>query len=142
MRKLKLFNVIMFAMLGMITNNGMAQTVPITGTVLSDDSIPLAGVTVKINRPNRATATNNNDQLTISANEGAMLEFSFVGFTRQKIKATAGMQVHLSKGDASQMTDVVVTAMGIKKERKALGYSVSDLSAQELMKNKNTNIVN
>jgi TonB-linked SusC/RagA family outer membrane protein len=40
------------------------------------------------------------------------------------------------------MTDIVVTAMGIKKERKALGYSVSDLSAQELMKNKNTNVVN
>ena len=52
------------------------------------------------------------------------------------------MEVHLLKGESGQMGDVVVTAMGIKKERKALGYSVSDLNAQELMKNKNTNIVN
>lgn len=142
MRKWKLFNVIMFAMLGMITNNLMAQTVPISGTVLSDDSVPLAGVTVKVSGTNRATATDNKGQFTISAKEGAMLEFSSVGYTRRKIKATSGMEVHLSKGESDQMTDVVVTAMGIRKERKALGYSVSDLSAQELMKNKNTNIVN
>src|SRR4029077_16502766 len=44
--------------------------------------------------------------------------------------------------EASQMVDVVVTAMGVKKERKALGYSVSELSAAELMKNKNTNVIN
>jgi ferric enterobactin receptor len=142
MRKWKRFSVIMLAMLGMITNNLMAQTIPIGGTVLSDDSIPLAGVTVKVSGANRATATDNKGKFTISANEGAMLEFSFVGYTRQRIKATAGMEVHLLRGESGQMTDVVVTAMGIKKERKALGYSVSDLSAQELMKNKNTNVVN
>lgn len=142
MRKLKLFYVIMFAMISMITNHLMAQTVPISGTVLSDDSIPLAGVTVKVSGTNRATATDNKGHFTISANEGAILEFSFIGYSHQKIKATAGMEIHLSKGDAGQLSDVVVTALGIKKERKALGYSVSELSAQELMKNKNTNIVN
>ena len=142
MRKWKLFSVIMFAMLCMITNNLMAQTVPISGTVLSDDATPLAGVTVRASGTNRATATDNNGKFTISVKEGAILEFSFIGFAPQKIKAAAGMEIRLSKGDGSQMTDVVVTAMGIKKERKALGYSVSDLNAQELMKNKNTNIVN
>ncbi|HEY4289672.1 MAG TPA: SusC/RagA family TonB-linked outer membrane protein [Puia sp.] len=142
MRKWKLFSLIMFAMLGMITNNLMAQTVRITGTVLSDDSLPLAGVTVKVSGTTRATVTDNKGQFTISAKQSATLEFSFIGFARQRVKATAGMAVHMSKGEAGQMTDVVVTAMGIKKERKALGYSVSDLNAQELMKNKNTNVVN
>src|ERR1700754_4382237 len=97
MRKWKLFSVFMFVMLGMITNNLMAQTVPITGTVLSDDSTPLAGVTVRASGTNRATVTDNKGQFTISANDGAMLEFSFIGFARQKIKATAGMTVRLSK---------------------------------------------
>src|ERR1700712_5282956 len=50
--------------------------------------------------------------------------------------------MRLAKVESSQMEDVVVTAMGIKKERKALGYSVSDLNAEELMKNKNTNVIN
>jgi ferric enterobactin receptor len=52
------------------------------------------------------------------------------------------MEVHLLIGETGQMQDVVVTAMGIKKERKALGYSVTELNAQELMNNKNTNVIN
>jgi len=142
MRKWKLFSLIMFAMLGMITNNLMAQRGPVTGTVLSDDGTALAGVTVAVSGTNRATVTDNKGKFTINANESAMLEFSYVGYTTQRIKAAARMEVRLSKAESSQMSDVVVTALGIKKERKALGYSVTELSAQELMKNKNTNIVN
>jgi TonB-linked SusC/RagA family outer membrane protein len=141
MRKWTLFSLIMFAMLNMITNNLRAQGVPISGTVLSEDGTPLAGVTVTVSGTNRATVTDTKGKFTITANEGAMLEFSHVGYSQQKIKATAGMQIRLSLG-TGQMEDVVVTAMGIKKERKALGYSVTELNAQELMKNKNTNVVN
>jgi ferric enterobactin receptor len=142
MRKWKLFSVVMLAMLCMITNNLVAQSVPISGTVLSDDGTPLTGVTVAAGGTNRATVTNNKGKFTINANEGVMLEFSFIGYLTQRIKATAGMEVRMSKAESGNMEDVVVTAMGIKKERKALGYSVSELSAQELMKNKNTNVVN
>ena len=142
MRKWKLFSLIMFVTLTMIANGLRAQEVPISGTVLSDDGTPLAGVTVSVRGTKRATFTDNSGKFTISAKDNAMLEFSFVGYAKQTVKASAGMKVQLAKGESGQMEDVVVTAMGIKKERKALGYSVSDLSAQELMKNKNTNIVN
>ena len=142
MRKWKLFSLFMLAMLGMITNNLMAQSVPISGTVLSDDGTPLGGVTVAVSGTRRATVTDNQGKFTINANAGAMLDFSYVGYAKLKTKATTGMAVHLSQGESGQMTDVVVTAMGIRKERKALGYSVSDLNAAELMKNKNTNIIN
>ncbi|HVS97902.1 MAG TPA: SusC/RagA family TonB-linked outer membrane protein, partial [Puia sp.] len=142
MRKWKLFSLIMIAVLGMMTNNLKAQQAPITGTVLSDDGTPLAGVTVAVSGTKRATVTDNNGKFTITAGPNAILVISYVGFTTQRIKAAAGMEVRLSKGDSGQMGDVVVTAMGIKKERKALGYSVTELNAQELMKNKNTNIVN
>jgi ferric enterobactin receptor len=142
MRKLRLFSLIMFAMLSMITNNLMAQAVPISGTVLSDDGTPLAGVTIAVSGTKRAAITDNQGKFTIKANQSDMLIFSFVGFTTQKIKATAGMEIHMVKGESGQMGDVVVTALGIKKERKALGYSVTELNAQELMKNKNTNVVN
>ena len=139
MRKWKLFSVIMFAM---ITNNLLAQGLPISGTVLSDDGIPLVGVTVSVSGTSRATVTDNNGKFTINANGDATLQFSYVGYTTQRVKARAGMEVRLAKGESGQMAEVVVTALGIKKERKALGYSVTDLNAQELMKNKNTNIVN
>ena len=140
MRKWKLFSLIMFAMLGMITNNLMAQSVPVSGTVLSDDGTPLAGVTVSVSGTKRGTTTDDKGKFTIDVNKGAVLEFSYVGFTLQKIKAVAGMEIRLL--GSGQMTDVVVTALGIKKERKALGYSVSNLNAAELMKNKNTNVIN
>jgi ferric enterobactin receptor len=142
MRKWTLFCLIMFFVLGMIPNNLIAQGVPLSGTVLSDDGTPIAGVTVAASGTTRATVTDSKGNFTISAKEGAILVFSYIGYTTQRIKATAGMEVKLLAGEAGQMTDVVVTAMGIKKERKALGYSVSDLNATELMKNKNTNIVN
>ena len=142
MRKGKLFSLIMFALLSMITQNLKAQGVPISGTVLSEDGTPLAGVTVGVSGTRRATVTDNDGKFTITAKEGAMLIFSSVGFATQRVKAAAAMNVHLAKGESSQMGDVVVTAMGIRKERKALGYSVTELNAQELMKNKNTNVVN
>jgi ferric enterobactin receptor len=142
MRKWKLFSLIMLVMLSMITNNLMAQGTPVSGTVLSDDGTPLAGVTVAVSGTKRATVTDTSGKFTINAREGATLIFSFVGYSGQKIKASTGMQVRLLKGESSQMGEVVVTAMGIKKERKALGYSVTELSSTELMKNKNTNIIN
>lgn len=142
MRKRKLFSWIMFIMLGMITNNLMAQRTSISGTVLSDEGTPLAEVTVTVSGTSQAAVTNNDGKFTISANKNALLEFSYVGYTTQTVKAVAGMEVRLLKAASGQLEDVVVTALGIKKERKALGYSVSELSAQELMKNKNTNVVN
>ncbi|HVU58317.1 MAG TPA: SusC/RagA family TonB-linked outer membrane protein [Puia sp.] len=143
MRKWKLFSLIMFVLLNMISNNLKAQAVPISGTVLSvDDGAPLPGVTVTVIGRNQATSTDDKGKFTINVKPGTLLEFTYVGFVSKKIKAAAGMSIRLAKEEASQMSDVVVTAMGIKKDRKALGYSVSDLSSTELMKNKNTNIIN
>ncbi|WP_026770545.1 SusC/RagA family TonB-linked outer membrane protein [Asinibacterium sp. OR53] len=141
MRKWKLFSLVMLVFMSMMTNNLVAQGVPISGTVLADDGTPLAGVTVTVSGTNRSAVTDDKGKFTINASKNATLQFSYVGYTTQKVKATAGMQVSLAK-DTAQLNDVVVTAMGIKKERKALGYSVTDLNAQELMKNKNTNVVN
>jgi len=142
MRKWKLFSLIMLMALNMIAIGLRAQEVPISGTVLSDDGAPLAGVTVSVRGTKRATFTDNSGKFTISAKVNAVLDFSFIGFAKQSAKASADMKVQLARGESGQMEDVVVTALGIKKERKALGYSVTELSSQELMKNKNTNIVN
>src|ERR1700749_3490419 len=142
MRKGTLLSLIMFALFGMITINLKAQRVPISGTVLSADGSPLAGVTVAVSGTKRAVITDDHGKFTVGANPGAMLIFSSVGFTTQKIKAAAAMEARMSPGESSQMGDVVVTALGIKKARKALGYSVTELNAEELMKNKNTNVVN
>src|SRR5581483_12380005 len=108
MRKWKLFSLIMFAMLSMMTNNLMAQQVPITGTVLSDDGTPLSGVTVAVSGTKQATVTNDKGEFTIKAKEGSTLLFSYVGYAGQKMKAKAGMEVRLTAGQSTEMGGVVV----------------------------------
>ncbi|HYM95381.1 MAG TPA: TonB-dependent receptor plug domain-containing protein, partial [Chitinophagaceae bacterium] len=120
-----------------------AQQRTISGTVLAEDNkTPLQGVTVKVKGTNRVTQTDAQGMFSITASSGETLEFTHVGYQTFEVKAGTGdVQVNLKLTDAT-MGEVVVTALGIKKERKALGYSVTDLSAAELMKNKNTNIIN
>lgn len=122
----------------------LAQTKTITGTVVSEDGIPLQGVSVSVQGRSAATQTAENGSFSISVNAGNTLVFSYVGYvTKTAIIGTSTViNITLVKSEAENMGEVVVTALGIKKERKALGYSVSDLSASELMKNKNTNVVN
>ncbi|MFR5958384.1 MAG: SusC/RagA family TonB-linked outer membrane protein [Bacteroides stercoris] len=68
---------------------------------------------------------------------------SFVGYATEEVKVGAASDYTVTlKDDTQSLSEVVVTAMGIKKEKKALGYSVSDINSKELMKNKQTNVVN
>jgi len=103
MRKWMLFSLIMFVMLNMITNKGMAQEVPIKGTVHSEDGVPLPGVTVTVVGTDRATVTDMDGKFTVTASAGSLLEFSYVGYSKQRIKAKAGMTVQLSIGESGQM---------------------------------------
>ncbi|GAB3008392.1 SusC/RagA family TonB-linked outer membrane protein [Niabella terrae] len=118
------------------------QTRQVTGTVVGEDGSPIAGVTVA--GSGDATATDESGKFTIEVQTGQVLEFTSIGYLPQQytIGTDNNIRIILVRGTGTLESEVVVTAMGIKKERKALGYAVSDLSSQELMKNKNTNIVN
>jgi TonB-linked SusC/RagA family outer membrane protein len=121
-----------------------AQERTITGTIVSENTnSPLSGVTIRVKGTRRIVQTDENGKFSIKASNGEILEVSYVGYetTEFKIGASATISISLKAGD-NMMGGVVVTALGIKKERKALGYSVSDLNAEELMKNKNTNVIN
>ena len=115
----------------------------ITGKVLGENNEPLISATIRVLGTNRSTLTSSDGSFQIQAKEGETLEITHVGYEALKVKVEASTSIGISmkKSDAS-LNEVVVTAFGIKKERKALGYSVTDLSSQELMKNKNTNVIN
>ncbi|MBP8114220.1 MAG: SusC/RagA family TonB-linked outer membrane protein [Chitinophagaceae bacterium] len=143
MRKiLRLFVGLLMAML-MLSPTLHAQQRTITGSVMSDTGSPLQGVTVKVKSAQRITETDDKGNFTIQAGTGEILQFTFVGYDAQEVKLGTGNTVNLSmKTTESTLGEVVVTALGIKKEKRALGYAVSDLNATELMKNKNTNVIN
>src|SRR6187399_2204852 len=122
----------------------LAQERTITGSVISNvDNKPMTGVSVTVKGKNLTTQTNANGNFSITAAKGQILQFSYVGFA--SYETTIGnsdlLEVTLTSLQ-TQLGEVVVTALGIKKEKRALGYAVSDLSAKELMKNKNTNVIN
>src|SRR5579875_3436032 len=121
-----------------------AQGKTISGNVVSsDDNMPLSDVTVSVMGTDRSTATGSLGDFSIVASPSQTLQFSHVGYADYSVRVGNSTTLTISlKRSEGTMNEVVVTALGIKKERKALGYSVTELGAQELMQNKNTNIVN
>ena len=115
----------------------------VTGTVADVHGDPLIGVNVSVQGTNVGSVTDQDGRYSIQVQgDNQVLLFSYIGY--KSASAVAGKNViNVTLEETSTALDeVVVTAMGIKKERKALGYSVSDIGSQELMKNKNTNVIN
>ncbi|WP_321436099.1 SusC/RagA family TonB-linked outer membrane protein [uncultured Bacteroides sp.] len=119
------------------------QTKKISGTVVDSKGEPVIGASILVKGTNKGTITDVDGKFSLNASQGAILVVSYVGYTKKEVavKASAVYDIVLSE-DAQALSEVVVTAMGIKKEKKALGYAVSDINSQELMKNKQTNVVN
>lgn len=92
---------------------------------------------------NRGTITDFDGNFSISASTGEILQFSYVGFTSQSVEVTDQTEINITmQEDSQQLNAVVVTALGIKKETKALGYSVQEVQGEALEKAKEPNFVN
>ena len=143
MRKMLQLLTVLFLLIVLLPSKAMAQQRNISGTVKAEDQTPLPGVTISVKNTNRITQTDTNGDFSIQAAPGETLVITYVGYTAQELKIANGTVFPVTlRVSGNNMSEVVVTALGVKRERKALGYSVSELSAQELMKNKNTNVVN
>lgn len=113
----------------------------VTGLVLDAQGEPLIGASVVVKGQKGGSVTDIDGKFSIAARPGATLIVSCVGYTSREVKAANGMTVNLAE-DTQNLNEVVVTALGIKRERKALGYAVDDIKSDELMRNKNTNAIN
>jgi len=119
----------------------LAQERTVTGKVTADDGSELPGVTISIQNTNNGTITDANGFYSIDANNNTVLVFSFIGFEAQNI--TVGNQTTINvvlSGNVSQLQEVVVTAMGISKEKRALGYATQGLKAEEISAAASTNL--
>ena len=112
----------------------------IVGTVEDADG-PLIGATVKVSGTSNGVVTDLNGRFKLKCKPGATLEVSYVGYTTQTVKAQAGMKIIMSE-DKTELSEVVVTALGIKRDRKALGYGVAEIKGADLTKAKETNVMN
>lgn len=120
-----------------------AQTGRINGVVTDGSGEPLIGASIMVKGTNRGVTTDIDGKFTISASPGSTLEVSYVGQNTQSVKVTSEKNYTIKlSGNATNLDEVVVTALGIKKDKKSLGYSVEDINSEELMKNKSNNPIN
>jgi outer membrane receptor protein involved in Fe transport len=119
---------------GLVLSTGMAlaQTT-VTGKVVSqEDGEPVIGASVRIVGTKTGTATDVDGNFTLpNASKDAVLEISYLGMQTKTMKASAKMKIILAS-DARNLDEVVVTALGMKRSEKTLGYAASTANASEL----------
>ncbi|MBS2213300.1 SusC/RagA family TonB-linked outer membrane protein [Carboxylicivirga mesophila] len=124
----------------LLAGNTFAQRT-ITGRVSSDDGEPLPGANIMIKGTMNGTVTNLDGDYAIEIeDDNATLVFSFIGFEAQEIVVGSQSVINVTLGDDSELLeDVVVTALGIKREKKALGYSVAEVGDEAFESSKAAN---
>lgn len=126
---------------GMDTNIAVeADGITVKGNI-SDVSGPLIGVSVMVVGTTKGTITDMDGNFTLECNAGDELEISYIGYNTIRVKAQSNMQITLEES-STELEEVVVTALGIKRDRKALGYGLSEVKGEELTKAKETNVIN
>lgn len=119
------------------------QARKITGRVVDVSGEPIIGASVLVKGSGTGAVTDIDGNFTVNASVGSTLEISFIGYKAATVKVTNASSYAITLQDDSQALDeVVVTAMGIKKDRKSLGYAIADVNADELMRNKSVNPIN
>lgn len=126
------------------TQEVMAQKRTITGTVTAvSDGQPLLGVNVVIVGTTIGSQTDFDGNYSIEAATGDVLEFSFLGMTTKTVTVGDGNRIDVQmEDDALSLDEVIVTALGIKKEKKALTYSAQEVGGEDFTKVKQTNPIN
>lgn len=116
----------------------------VTGTIINESGEPLPGVTVLIKGTTNGTVTDVNGKYTLpNVPDGAVIQFSFVGMETQEIAAGGRSTIDVTLAESSIGVDeVVVTALGISREKKSLGYSVAEVSGESLQKVAQENVLN
>lgn len=140
----KLIPLLMMIFSLVFTQEVAAQARTITGTVTAQsDGMPLPGVNVVIKGTTQGTQTDYDGNYTIEASQGDVLEFTFIGMKPQLITVGDTNTVNaVLEDDALSLDEVIVTALGIKKDRKVLTYSAQEVKGDALTTVKQTSPIN
>ncbi len=124
---------------GLAPHLALAQS-PVGGTVTDDHKQPLPGASVVIKGTNKGTTTDADGHFTLPTKPGDVLVISSLGTVAQEI--TVGSQQSLTvalQADNKQLDEVVVTALGVKKEVRKIGYAVQEVNGEDLLKARDPN---
>lgn len=116
----------------------------LTGDVKDNKGVPIASATVNVKGTTQSVITDENGHYSISVEKpNAVLVFSSLGFVGREVQAQTGAQPDVVLQIAAvDLNDVVVTALGITKQRRQLGYSITNIKGSELAKTNEVNPIN
>ncbi|MFA7200447.1 MAG: carboxypeptidase-like regulatory domain-containing protein, partial [Bacteroidales bacterium] len=136
-------SILAFLLIALVSVPSWGQALTVTGKVTDSSGEPLMGVYVLIEGTARGQSTGIDGDYSINVPTDGTLIFSFMGFNTVIEPVNGRSVIHVTMDISSVALDeLVVTALGIKKDRKALGFSVTEVKADELLKNKQTNVIN
>ncbi|WP_082026726.1 SusC/RagA family TonB-linked outer membrane protein [Flammeovirga sp. OC4] len=140
------FYLMLLSMFMLTTGALYAQERTVTGTVTdASDNSPLPGVNVLIKGTSLGAVTDfdGNFSVAIPSPENNTLTFSFIGYKTTDFDVTNSDNLQIAlEADAEELEEVVVTALGIKREERSLGYAVSEVKAEDIGDNSSANIMN
>lgn len=110
-----------------------AQTVTISGKVIDDKGKPIDGASIVDKKTKQGTSTDAEGNFKLNIKEGSVIQISSVGFAKREMTVRGNETLNITLVPENQdLSEVVVTALGIKREKKALGYAVSTVGKDEL----------
>lgn len=127
----------------MLCGNLFAQSSTIRGVVIDETSQPVPGVSIMIKGTSQGTTTSVNGRFTIAGVKGQTLVFSSLGYTTQEVVLAGDVDLSIKLlSNSKALTEVVVTAYGVRKEVAKLGYAVQEVKGADLVKARDANPVN
>jgi len=127
-------------LLGLVPRPSLAQSPPLGGLVTDEAKQPLPGVTVLVKGTTRGTTTGSDGRFIIEAKPGDVLEFRMIGAVTQEVPVGEQRELAVSlRTDLKALDEVVVTALGVKKETRKIGYAVQEVSGAAITQARDPN---
>ena len=136
------FSGILTLLLVLIVQLTFAQEKTISGTVADDTGLPLPGVNIIIQGTSTGTQSDFDGNYSIDAAAGQTLVYSYVGFETQEVAVGASNKMNVTLKAGSVLDEVVVTALGVSREKQSLGYSTQQVAGEDVATVKGNNFTN
>lgn len=132
----KKFSGLLTLLLVFVVQLSFAQEKMVSGSITDASGLPLPGATILIKGTTTGTSSDFDGQYSIKTTPGDILVISFIGYTPKEVLVTGPNTINVTlQEDSTALEEVVVTAFGIKRNAKNLGYAVSQVESEEILEN-------
>jgi TonB-linked SusC/RagA family outer membrane protein len=136
------WHLVITALLLLIFNYSFAQDMMIEGKVSETTGQGLPGASILVKGTTRGTVSDMNGAFKINGSIGETLVFSFVGYDKVEVIIGNSSIINVTMNEGVSLSEIVVTALGVERETKALGYSIQAVDGDRFTEARETNVVN